>query len=146
MIKGKDLVRRGNVIVVSYPHLFLECLVAFYQYPLILFMITHSCCNKVGICFYVKCVDHRLVQDQGSSPGTLSGCAPVRTQGPSHKSYGKPKRDCIKWIHMHTCISLIMILLYFDEMFTSDILYSFVNFYVCTCWALAHNLRSWCRY
>ena len=50
MIKGKDLVRWGNVIVVSYAHLFLECLVAFYQYPLILFMITHSCCNKVGIC------------------------------------------------------------------------------------------------
>lgn len=49
-------------------------------------------------------------------PSTLFGCAPVRTQGPSHKSYGKPKRDCIKWIHMHTCISLIMILLYFDEM------------------------------
>ena len=146
MIERKDLVRWENVIVVSYPHLFLECLVAFYQYPLILFMITHSCCNKVGICFYIKCVDHRLVQDLGSSPGTLSGCVPVRTQGPSHKSYGKPKRDCIKWIHMHTCISLIMILLYFDGMFTSDILYGFVNFYVCTCWALAHNLRSWCRY
>ena len=109
-----------------------------YDYPFMLY--------QGGNMFYVKCEDHRLVQDQGSSPGTLSGCAPVRTQGPSHKSYGKPKRDCIKWIHMHTCISLIMILLYFDGMFTSDILYGFVNFYVCTCWALAHNLRSWCRY
>ena len=157
MIEGKDLMRWGNVIVVSYPHLFLECLVAFYQYPLILFIITHSCCNKVEICFYIKCVDHRLVQDLGSSPGTLFGCTPVRTQGPSHKSYGKLSRSLSlklwktkerlhKWIHMHTCISLIMILLFFDEMFSFDILYGFVEFYVCPCWALAHNLRSWCRY
>ena len=93
MIEGKDLVRWGNVIVVSYPHLFLECLMAFYQYLLILFMITYSCCNKVGICFYVKCVDHRLVQDHGSSLGTLFGCTPVRTQGPSHKNYGKLSRN-----------------------------------------------------
>jgi len=114
MTKGKYLVRRGNVIVVLYPHLFLECLVAFYRYPLILFMITHSCFIKVGICFYIKCVDHRLVQDLGSSPGTLSGCALVRTHGPSHEkimgnsvgvwvwSYGKPKRDCIsEYICIH---------------------------------------------
>ena len=157
MIEEKDLVRWGNIFVVSYPHLSLEYLVAFYQYLLILFMITHSRCNKVGICFYIKCVDHRLVQDLGSSPGTLSGCAPVHTHGSSHKNYGKlsrilslrlwkTKERLHKWIHMHTCISLIMILLYFDEMFTSDILYGFVNFYVCTCWALAHNLHSWCRY
>ena len=65
----------------------------YYEYLLILFMITHSCCNKVGICFYVKCVDHRLMQDLGSSPGTLFGCAPVRTQGPSHKNYGKLSRS-----------------------------------------------------
>ena len=53
-----------------------------YDYPFML-----------GICLYVKCVNHRLVQDLGSSPGTLFGCAPVRTQGPSHKSYGKLSRS-----------------------------------------------------
>ena len=38
-----------------------------------------------GSVFYNKCVDHRLVQDLGSSPGILFGRALVRTLGLSHK-------------------------------------------------------------
>ena len=83
MIEGKDLVRWGNIFVVSYPHLFFRVLGGILSI-------------SIDTAYDVKCVHHRLMQDLGSSPGTLFGCAPVRTQGPSHKSYGKPKRDCIK--------------------------------------------------
>ena len=48
---------------------------------------------SIDTVYDVKCVDHRLVQDLGSSPGTLFGYAPVRTQGPSHKNYGKLSRS-----------------------------------------------------
>ena len=48
---------------------------------------------SIDTAYDVKCVDHRLVQDLGSSPGTLFGCALVRTQGLSHKNYGKLSRS-----------------------------------------------------
>ena len=48
---------------------------------------------SIDTAYDVKCVDHRLVQDLGSSPGTLFGCAPVCTQGPSHERLWETQQE-----------------------------------------------------
>ena len=103
MIEGKDLVRWGNIFVVSYPHLFLECLVAFYQYLLIPFMMlnvwTIDLCriwvappaHSLVVRWYVHMA--RVIKIMGNSVGVWVW------------DYGKPKRENKKvCINGYLCI------------------------------------------